>query len=286
MKGIIALDIDGTITAEHHALPDRVVDFFVSLVREGWRLIFITGRTFSWAYAVLKFVPVAYEVAVQNGAILIQMPARTILAKRYLDRSIFPGMDAICEKESSDYVIYAGFEKEDRCFYRPRNFSKELLHYLEARVVALEEDWQAVDSFSDLGISEFPSVKCFGLKESAERLACTIESLLGLHVPLVRDPFNENYYVAQATHAGIHKGQALRDMVALTKNEGAIIAAGDDNNDRSMLAEADVKVVMETAPQDMIDRADVVAPPASHFGIVRGLREAIGICKKRGLMSG
>ena len=275
MKGTIALDIDGTITVEHHALPDKVVRYLVGLVNEGWRLIFITGRTFAWGYAVLRFLPVDYYMAVQNGAIIIEMPSRKIISKKYLDRSIFPQMNAICEKEPSDFVIYAGFERNDQCYYRPKRFSKELLEYVKARVVALGELWEAVDAYDDLNLVEFPSVKCFGTIESAQRIAHAIESQLGLHVPLIKDPFDENYYVAQATHPIVNKGQALRDLMTHTQRNGTIIAAGDDNNDRSMLAAAHVKVVMETAPKEMRDQADIIAPSARNLGIIQGLQEAI-----------
>jgi hydroxymethylpyrimidine pyrophosphatase-like HAD family hydrolase len=42
-----------------------------------------------------------------------------------------------------------------------------------------------------------------------------------------------------------------------------------------MLAIANLKVVMATAPEDMLLNADVVAPPAEHLGIIEGLMKAI-----------
>lgn len=276
MKGTIALDIDGTITVEHHTMPKEVVDYLASLIREGWRLIFITGRTFAWGHSVLRSLPIDYYFAVQNGAIILQMPSEKIISKKYLNQSIVSKMDAICQSEPSDYVIYAGYERGDQCYYRPERFSKELLTYLKKRIERLEESWQAVDSFDNLPIADFPSVKCFGLEDSAKRLASSIEEKLGLHVPLIRDPFNEKYYVAQATHPLVSKGQALLDLIAYTEDKGGcIIAAGDEYNDQSMLEIADVKIVMETAPQSLLGMADVIAPSAKNLGIIKGLEEAI-----------
>lgn len=275
MKGTIALDIDGTITVEHHTMPKEVAEYLASLVREGWRLIFITGRTFAWGHSVLQSLPIDFYFAVQNGAIILEMPSKKIISKKYLNQSILPKMDAICQNEPSDYVIYAGYERKDQCYYRPDRFSKELLHYLKKRIERLEESWQAVESFDHLPISDFPSVKCFGLKESAKRLAHSIEEKLSLHVPLIRDPFNENYFVAQATHPLVSKGQALLDLIAYTGDKGCMIAAGDDNNDQSMLEIADVKIVMETAPQSLLEMADVIAPSAKNLGIIKGLEKAI-----------
>ncbi len=58
---------------------------------------------------------------------------------------------------------------------------------------------------------------------------------------LIRDPFNEKYFVAQATHPEVSKGQALSDLKEFLSYSGRTIAAGDDYNDLSMLAKADIK---------------------------------------------
>lgn len=279
MKGTIALDIDGTITVEHHSMPDKVIEFLDKLVHKGWNIVFITGRTFAWGYSVLQALPFEYFYAVQNGAIILKMPSRTILSKKYLDRSIFPIMDAICLGEASDYVLFSGFEENDQCFYRPERFSDSLLQFLEKRIAALKENWKPVKTFDEVSIREFPSVKCFGLLDSAMRIAKKIEEKAGLHVPLIRDPFDPQYFVAQATHADVNKGEALRDVLRLSQAKGVVIAAGDDVNDLTMLEAADIKVAMQNAPQNLLAIADVIAPPASEFGIIEGLSRAIDLAQ-------
>lgn len=279
MRGTIALDIDGTLTDGPH-LPPNVIAYLKSLAENGWRLFFITGRTFQSGYKTLMSLPFTYYFAVQNGAIILEMPSKRLLLKKYLDRSIFKELDGICKEEPSDFVIYSGFENNDQCYYRPKNFSLELMSYLDRRIESYNETWHPLDSYDELELDFFPSIKCFGLYSSAKILSHKIEERLGLHVPLIRDPFEINYYVVQATHPQISKGQALKDLIALTGERGRVIAAGDDYNDESMLAAADVKVVMETAPQDLLEKADVIAPAASKEGIIQGLEAAIGYVRK------
>jgi Cof subfamily protein (haloacid dehalogenase superfamily) len=274
-NGLIALDIDGTITVEHHDISPLIVSFLSSLANKGWQFIFVTGRTFQWGYEVLRHLPFSYSFAVQNGAIIIEMPSRKILMKKYLDKTIFPTMEAICKDEDSDFVIYGGYEFQDRCFFRPEHFEKKMLHYLKRRVETLKEVWEPLNSLDELPLAEFSSIKCFGDYNSAQRIAAKMEQKLSLHSPLIRDPFSDKYYIAQATHPLVNKGQAVLDLKSLLKIKGPIIAAGDDNNDRPMIAIADVKVVMETAPQEMKSDADIIAPPAAINGIIQGLTEAI-----------
>jgi Cof subfamily protein (haloacid dehalogenase superfamily) len=274
VKGLIALDIDGTITVPGRPITNEVISYLTQLAHEEWTLLIITGRTFQWAHDVLKQLPFTYYLSVQNGAITLEMPSKKIIDKKYLDKNIIPIMQQICEGEPTDFVIYSGCEYEDICYYRPKYFSEELLNYVNARSAAFGEKWQPVASFDTLALEKFPSVKCFGLHKPALEIAAQIENKLGLHVPLIRDPFNESYFVAQATHPDVSKGHALRELSKQLGNQGPIIAAGDDYNDRSMLAAAGTKVVMATAPYDMLLEADIIAPPASDNGIIEGLHAA------------
>lgn len=275
MKGLIALDIDGTISVEMQPIPQVIVDYLHQLNEEGWQFIFITGRTFQWGFHALQVFSFPYYFSVQNGAIVIEMPSRRIIAKKYLNRSIFPTMETICEGLPADFVIYSGFEYNDLCYYRSAHFSPELLAYLEKRQAAFKETWRDVNAFETLEIKEFPSIKYIGDWTTAFEAAQRVEKKLGLHVPVIKDPFCENYFVAQATHPEVNKGQAVRDLKDHFKDVNIIIAAGDDNNDRSMLAQADIKIVMSTAPQDMLYLADVIAPSAAEKGIILGLKKAL-----------
>lgn len=274
-KGLIALDIDGTITTNMQDIPHNVVQYLADLHQQGWAFVFITGRTFDFGYHVLKVLPFSYYYAVQNGAILLTIPDRKILAKKYLNRSILPAMEKICEKEPTDFVIYAGLEYNNQCFFREKHFSKKLLEYLKARRKAFNEEWENINAFEDLPFNEFPSLKCFGEFDAAQHIAENIEKSLNLHVPVIKDPFCSDFYVVQATHPKVSKGQVLKDLIHKTEYQGTIIAAGDDLNDLSMFEQAHIKVAMENAPIELKLKADIIAPPASLTGIIEGLKKAL-----------
>ncbi len=279
MKGLIALDIDGTLTMPGQPIAQEVINYLHKLSKNDWVIAILTGRPFQWSRQLLKTLPFEYYLSVQNGAITLQMPMEKITNKTYLNAQVIPVMQQICADEPTDFVIYAGYECQDQCFYRPEYFSKELLKYVQARSAELGETWIPVSSFDQLKLEQFPSIKCFGSHQPAIKIAKRIEKELKLHVPLIRDPFDDNYYVAQATHFNASKGDALRSLGRLLAHDGVIIAAGDDYNDLSLLSAATIKVVMSTAPQDMLHHADVIAPPAELRGIIEGLEAAINLKK-------
>lgn len=275
MQGIIALDIDGTVTAETHALDQEVSEALHDLYRAGWKFIFITGRPFHWGYQTLQSLPFSYALAVQNGALLLEMPAQKILSHKYLKQDVLPMVETICQGEQTDFVIYSGFENDDWCFYRPGHLSASILAYVLERTEALGEKWLPLETFSRLPVPYFSSIKFFAKKEQASRISYCLENNLSLHAPPNRDPFNPEYYVVQATHPEATKGHVLQQYIQIIGVSGPIIAAGDDYNDQSMLKLAHVKVVMANAPAEILKMADVIAPPAYRKGIIQGLFEAV-----------
>lgn len=278
-RGIIALDIDGTITAQAHELESKVVDALDRFAKEGWLLIFITGRPFQWGFMTLEPLPCPYALAVQNGALLLEMPSRKILIRKYLNQEILPKLEKMSQECETDFVVYSGLENEDWCYYRSAFLPAPWQTYGLQRAAFLGEKWQPLQTFSDLPVAQFSSVKFFAKDKSAFMISQRLEKELGLHAPPNRDPFNPDVFVIQATHPQATKGDVLKEFIQEMKVSGPIIAAGDDHNDRSMLQAAHVKIVMANAPPDILEMADIVAPPATQQGIIQGLSEAMGHLK-------
>ena len=275
LKGTIALDIDGTVVSNAHKIDSLVIDALSRLAKEGWAFIFITGRTFQTAIRALKDIPFPYALAVQNGALLLEMPSRTILQRKSISRESLAEVEKIGNEFEAGFAVYSGFESHDRVFYCPHSLAPSILSYGLQRADFLNEHWEPLDSFSDLPVPSFSSIKFFLNDERAFLISRRIEAELKFHAPPNRDPFNFNFFVLQVTHELATKGEVLREFVKLAERVGPIIAAGDDHNDLSMLNAAHIKVVMAGAPQDLLAVADVIAPPAAALGIIQGLDEAI-----------
>lgn len=274
-KGLIALDIDGTLTADKHLIPHEVVDYLTALEKEGWAFMFITGRPFIWANQTLEILPFPFLFAVQNGALLLELPSKKIIKRNYLTPECLLPLDNICRAHGTDFVIYSGYENEDLCYYRTEYFSEDMLGYLMQRKEALVETWLELPSFNQLPVQAFTSLKCFAKEDSAMQLSLEIENRLGLHSPPIRDPFRENFFIVQATHPMASKGKILEEVIAASGFQGPVIAAGDDNNDLCMLKAAKIKIAMENAPSTLLEIADIIAPPASQNGLIVGLAQAL-----------
>jgi len=273
-RGMIALDIDGTITIEKHVLEKEVCDYLNSLIEDGWLLTFVTGRTFSFAKPLLASLKGIFFFAVQNGAALFQMPEEKLLKKHYINAQFLSKLDVVFLKEAGGLLVESGKEKGDICFYKPADFTEKELEYIGFRIEISPEKWIPVDSFEELDIAEFAVGKFFAKKEKAHEIAERIHKISpnAFNIEVIRDPFRAGWHLAHVNDRKASKGKILSDLAHLGELK---IAAGDDYNDREMLQKAKVKIVMENAPLEMRELADIVAPAAEKQGIIFALKEAI-----------
>lgn len=276
VKGWICLDIDGTTTSDPHSVPKKVIEYFSSLYNKGWRFVFITGRTLSYAKATLHNIPFPFLFSVQNGADLVQMPDMKLIRQCYLPASIIVKLDQIYENKEEDYIIYSGWEAGDFCYYRPHRFSEWMTSHLELMMTLVEEPWQALNSFGPLRDKSFPLIKCLGTKEHMQDVEKYLKDIKEINVTCIKDPLSkEGFYLNLITDKKASKGNALNFIRTLTTPGVPFIGAGDDRNDISLLESADIAIAMRNAPEDLRALADIIAPPATEMGIIEALEKAI-----------
>ena len=275
-RGWIALDIDGTITDKSHLIPPSVVYFLHDVYEKGWELAFITGRSYAFAIQALAAFRFPYYLALQNGADILFMPEQRLIARHYLDSGIICQIEELYAQLPEDFIIYAGYEKGDFCYYRPEKFSKRFLAHLHRIMPLSQTAWKAVDRFHFNATEKFPLIKCLGEKAAMYQLAEKITTLTQSASTPIADPLTqEGIFLNLVTDKSADKGRALLRITAELGQKGALIAAGDDFNDIAMLKVADFRIVMQTAPNCMHSLADYLAKPACQEGIIQAVQKGI-----------
>lgn len=274
MKGILALDIDGTLTLNREPVKASILRFLESLHLSGWELFFITGRTRYLGERAITGLRCPHTLAAYNGALVLEKPADQVLAQRFLQRSLLNAIGDLSGRHATDVVVYGGSTESEVCYYRPTRWSTGALSYLTRRTVDFGETLVPVKDFDEVPKVEVPSIKCFGEHEALETVSRSIESELGLHAPVIRDPYAWEYSVLQATSSGVSKGGALQAV--LENRQAKVVAVGDDYNDLSMFEVADISIAMETAPDAVRAKADRIAPSAEKDGIIEALEQVVG----------
>lgn len=274
MKGWIALDIDGTITLDKYAVPDEVIDYLRSLQKGGWNIALSTGRPFSFAFVALKKIDFPFLFLCQNGSIALEMPSQKVLLRSYIPKQNLTFIEKAYEGIGTDFLIYAGFEHGDFCFWRPEKFSSDEIEYLLDLQTRQNEKWRTFHNFNDLDLEAFPLIKCFGAEEKINQVEHALSKYPFFEVTNIRDPFVEGIRILLVTDKNASKGKSLSEIFSI-KGRGYVIAAGDDENDLSLLQVADTKIAMAHAPKSLTQAATFIAPPTKDHGIIQALELAI-----------
>jgi len=274
-KGTIALDIDGTITGRDHLIPNGVARYFEMLHKEGWQFIFVTGRPLSFALMTITKLEFPYLLALQNGADLIEMPTKKRVHRAYLTIDVVLAVDELYQNDENDILLYSGYERGDRCYFRSNRFSEEMLSYFKKVESLSALPWKDVTSFERCGQSTFPLIKCVGSKEMLESFDQKLKTIEGIKTSMITDPISRKFHLLLITHEAADKGKAVKKFMELYHLKRPLITGGDDNNDFPLLKLGDVRIAIDGSPQSLQDIAHIIAPLGSGMGMIEALQEGI-----------
>jgi len=283
IKGLIALDIDGTLTNDPRHIDPRVVSFLKDeIYANGWQVMFLTGRSYTFGHKPLEVFDFPFYFGTQNGAALFKMPGKEVVKEHFLPREELCELEEIANKQNQSFLVYSGEKLGDFCYYHGARYTEEEKAYLAELAQFSIVPWQDSGPFETIEQGAFPMLKAFGSFEEMQALKTAVDRP-SLACTLVHDPFRreQNGYYLLVNAANATKGAILKELAEIdTKQEHVrpkIIAAGDDENDVSMFRVADVPIVMETAPKRLLTHAKVIAKPASELGIIDALKKACAL---------
>lgn len=249
-------DIDGTLTYGNEPISEETAAFLRSKKNEGYEIILITGRNFSFVFPLLKYLDFPFYLGLYNGSLLISMPNKTVIYQKYLPLDLVLKLSVIFEKSGHEFIVESGIEENDIVYFRKERFSEKEVKYFSLRQIASNCIWKEINCFYEMNIKHVPILKCFADKAELYQLMTKIKQEHDVQITIIEDPF-KIFYALLLTHNKANKGLLLKNFISegLCKE---IIVCGNDLNDLSMLELATKKVVIENSPQELLDIADVI----------------------------
>lgn len=286
MKKLLITDIDGTITHMPHALDDQIIQALHSLHDQGWGLFFLTGRYFTYARPLFQNFSVPYLLGCQNGACVWSSSEDRFLYFESIPRSVIEKLETYIQNTPVVFSIESGASYNDEYYRMTSHCSADEMKTFLDPIYFKDTKGILIDTDSlqaQYPYPQFAAAKIFGPKEEVAKIYNELskDEYMKDHINIVlmRWPYDFSYHILFITAKEVSKGFATQKVLdQLYKDQRPfIIASGDDKNDLPLIAEADFKIVMNTAPADMLDRADFLAPPAEELGILvaweHGLRK-------------
>ena len=252
---LIAIDIDGTLLNSRGALPARNRRSVHRAIEQGIEVVLVTGRAFHHALPIAEALapegaPGALALIVSNGALTKRADGAT-LDGRFIPRGtaasivqairpLHRGVALIFDRPDAEQYVYERIDwsHPQRQWYYDRNRA-----YM-TRVEPIEE-----------ALTHDPAQVAF--TGSVERMRELAEEVRGLRlesdVTITLTEYAErDFSLLDLIAGGWSKGEALRAWAeTLGLAPSAVMAVGDNLNDREMLEFAGRPVVMGNAVEPL-----------------------------------
>ena len=243
---LIGIDVDGTLLDSRGRLPAENLDAITEAAARGIRIAIVTGRSFFFALPAIQPLPDPLTLVVHNGAIARTRSGDTLM-RRLMPRQLAlevlaattswrDGAVVIFDRPLAGQMVYdrMDWEHPNRSRFRDRN--REIIEQVTSLEDALTEDpIQVAYNGSVLAMRQV--MEALATHPASEQLSVSLTEYE-----------HRDFSLVDVNAAGTTKGTGLAAVASLLGvNRAAVMAVGDNYNDREMLEWAGVGVVMANA---------------------------------------
>jgi len=269
-KGIIALDLDGTLLTTEKALSETNREVLAQAAADGWAVVPTTGRFYGAIPQIVRELPfVRYAITV-NGAEVADLESKKTIYKAEIPYKQVIEIMKFLDSYPLIYDIYQGGEAFMTAAMKDRiDIMTDDVHYRRM----LKELRQPVDELKAFIAERKQDVqKTQFVTYDAEIHRQLMEILPQKFSDIVLTVTAKNNIEINNTKA--NKGEALwalADYLGVSRE--STVAFGDALNDMAMIKAAGTGVAMANACEEIKAAADFITPSNDENGVAYGINK-------------
>lgn len=271
MQKILFTDMDETLLTTGKIIQPEVLDAIGEMVRRGHKLVLSTGRPLYSVHKVAVqygFTSPGFYISSFNGGLIYDCSEQKELHRQGVDRSLVRIIFDEAKKRGLHVHTYSD------SYVLAEKPSKMLAHYCEhiAMPFSIERDVTEALDFD-------PQKVIVADLEDHEALEKFRHDMRPVLEPQLNSVFS-NRMLLEYGHPTSSKGNALRflcDYYGIPVS--ASVAAGDEENDLTMIEAAGVGVAMANARDIVKEAADYVTEHDNNHGGIREVIEKFILCE-------
>ena len=287
MYRLIAVDLDGTLLNSYGEVTDYSKKIIKKLIENGIKFIIASGRPIDSIKTIAKEIGSDEYFIAGNGAIIYDIKKDKVIYEKYLSKSKVLEIIKICEKNSISYNVYtdktilATGLKYNVLYYYKENLKKEedkktnihIVNDMYEHVKNLKEDKFLKITICEDNESIFNSI----MKKIKNINGIDILDVSHMSRKVINQGTEEvsiEYYYTEISLSNVDKWTAIEYLIeklGIKKEE--VIAIGDNMNDKKMIENAGLGIVMEGSTPGVTEVADEIAPSNNEDGVTKILQK-------------
>ena len=290
MYKIIAIDLDGTLLNSFGEITPRTKEVLKQAIDKGIQIVLASGRPISAIENIASEIGSNEYLISGNGALVYDIQNEEVIYDKFLSKEQVLKIVDICEENSIYCNVYTEMEviakslNYNVLFYHKENAKKAEGKRTNINIVSnmrkyIEELGEDV-KFIKMTVCD-PSQMIFNGIIRKLRNIETIDVLDVSHMSrkTIKDG-TENiqieYYYTEITNKNVNKWTAIEYLLELQNiRPEEVMAIGDNVNDKEMIENAGLGVVMGNSSPQMKEIADVVVADNNSDGIVEAIEKYI-----------
>lgn len=287
MYKLLAIDLDGTLLDSYGEVSQNTRKALLEAKNQGIEIVLSSGRNIDSVKNLAKELGVDNYLISGNGAVVYDIQKEKIIYDKFLEKEKVLEIAKICEENSIYYNVYT--EKEiltkslnyNVLFYYNENLKKteekrtqinivdDVIKYIEndntdriLKITICEKDKLIFNSILRK-INELPNLDVL-----------EVEFMSRKKVKKGSEEITLEYFYTEVTNENVNKWTALEvlmNKLGITPNE--VVAIGDNMNDKEMVENSGLGIVMGNSNPKMKELGNVVVKDNNSEGVCEAIRK-------------
>ncbi len=283
MYKLVAIDLDGTMLNNYGIVTKRTKKAIENAKKTGTEIIIASGRPIDSIKSIAKEIKSEKYFIAGNGSIVYDIKNDKVIYDKYLKKEKILEIIKICEENSIAYNVYtdktilATALKFNVLYYHKENLKKEenkrtnisIVKNMYEYVKNMKEEKFLKLTICDENKSVFNSI-IKKVKTIKEVEVLDISHISRKTIKQGTEEIMIEYYYTEITSQNANKWNALEFLIEKLKiSKEEVMAIGDNINDKKMITEAGLGVVMKGSTPEVLNNADIIADTNENDGVAK-----------------
>lgn len=289
MYKCVVVDLDGTLLNSYGQVTEETKKVIKDTMKKGTEIVIASGRTIDSIKNIAEEIGCNKYFIAGNGAVIYDIVEDKIIYEKYLEKEKVLEIIKLCEENSISYNVYtdttiiAKEYKHNVLFYHKENLKKAeakqtkitLAENIEEYVRGLQESKFIKITVCDETTIIFNSI----IRKLRKITGIEVLDVLHMSRKTIKQGTEDiliEYNYTEISKANADKWSAIEHLLPLLKvKQEEVIAIGDNINDKTMIRNAGLGIVMEGSTPVVTELADYITSKNDEEGVARAIQKFV-----------
>ena len=261
-------DLDGTLLSPEPAVTEKTAEIINGLTAKGMNFTFATARSIYSAIPITAALDINVPCILMNGVSIYDIKNECYIKNEFIEPADSAAVLSAFARHGVQCFMYR-IDKEILTCYYSELTSKVMRSFAEVRKNNYKKPFvqcrleDHADEYTVYFTTTGPYEELYPVKEEVGKIA-------GVDHAFYLDVYNNSWYLEVFSH----KASKANGLAFLRERYGfdEIAAFGDNLNDLPMFAQADLKIAVGNAREEVKEEADIIIGTNSEDGVANWLK--------------